>query len=143
MIELSFTTRIPLAVMIAIGIKQRENRAAMPKPAAGRCAMTCSKSSDAREYANFLAWAERVFKLGSVCLASRMGASRKLAREVLPYNPDAWIDKSKTKIGYEIPFTRVFYVYKELEKAADIAEHIKSHEKSLMEKLDKLFGEKE
>ncbi len=59
---LAFTTRIPLAVMIVMGIKQWENRAAMPKPAAGRCAMTCSKSSDAREYANFLAWAERVFK---------------------------------------------------------------------------------
>ena len=62
-------------------------------------------------------------------------------REVLPYNPDAWIDKSKTKVGYEIPFTRVFYVYKELEKAADIAARIKVHEKNLMEKLNKLFGE--
>ncbi len=62
-------------------------------------------------------------------------------REVLPYNPDAWIDRSKTKVGYEIPFTRVFYVYKELEKAADIAERIKAHEKSLMDKLNKLFGE--
>lgn len=48
--------------MIATGIKRWENRAAMPEPAAGRCAMTCSKSSDAREYANFLAWAKRVFK---------------------------------------------------------------------------------
>ena len=63
------------------------------------------------------------------------------AREVLPYNPDAWIDKSKTKIGYEIPFTRVFYVYKELEKASDIAERIKAHEKSLMNKLNTLFEE--
>ena len=63
------------------------------------------------------------------------------AREVLPYNPDAWIDKTKTKVGYEIPFTRVFYVYKELEKAADIAERIKAHEKSLMDKLNALFGE--
>ena len=61
--ELAFTTRIPLAVMmIAMGIKRWENRAAMPITAKGRCAMTCSKSSDAREYANFLAWAERVFK---------------------------------------------------------------------------------
>jgi type I restriction enzyme M protein len=33
------------------------------------------------------------------------------AREVLPHVPDAWIDKSKTKRGYEIPFTRHFYVY--------------------------------
>ena len=62
MIELAFTTRIPLAVMIVMGIKQWENRAAMPEPASGRCAMTCSKSSDAREYANFCAWAEQVFK---------------------------------------------------------------------------------
>ena len=62
MVELAFTTRIPLAVMIAMGVKQWENRSAMPVPAKGRCAMTCSKSSDAREYANFLAWAERAFK---------------------------------------------------------------------------------
>jgi type I restriction enzyme M protein len=32
-------------------------------------------------------------------------------REVLPHVPDAWIDKSKTKIGYEIPFNRYFYQY--------------------------------
>ena len=62
MIELAFTTRIPLAVMIAMGIKQWENRSVMPVPARGQCAMTCSKSSDAREYVNFLAWAEHAFK---------------------------------------------------------------------------------
>ncbi|WP_168705204.1 type I restriction-modification system subunit M [Gordonia paraffinivorans] len=33
------------------------------------------------------------------------------AREVLPHVPDAWIDHDKTKIGYEIPFTRHFYRY--------------------------------
>lgn len=32
-------------------------------------------------------------------------------REVVPHIPDAWIDKSKTKVGYEIPFTRHFYKY--------------------------------
>lgn len=62
-------------------------------------------------------------------------------REVLPYNKAAWIDKSKTKVGYEIPFTRTFYVYKQLEKADEIANRIEWHEKSLMEKLRKLFGE--
>ena len=61
-------------------------------------------------------------------------------REVLPYNKDAWIDKSKTKIGYEIPFTRTFYEYKQLEKADDIAARIEEHEKNLMEKLRNLFG---
>ncbi|CCG03075.1 type I restriction-modification system subunit M [Blastococcus saxobsidens] len=32
-------------------------------------------------------------------------------REVLPHVPDAWVDHTKTKIGYEIPFTRFFYRY--------------------------------
>ena len=31
-------------------------------------------------------------------------------REVLPHAPDAWIDHEKTKVGYEIPFNRHFYV---------------------------------
>ena len=31
--------------------------------------------------------------------------------EVKPFVPDAWIDHTKTKIGYEIPFTRQFYTY--------------------------------
>ena len=34
-----------------------------------------------------------------------------MAREVLPHVPDAWVDHDKTKVGYEIPFTRHFYVY--------------------------------
>ena len=33
-------------------------------------------------------------------------------REVLPHVPDAWVDYDKTKIGYEIPINRHFYVYK-------------------------------
>lgn len=63
-----------------------------------------------------------------------------LAREVLPYNPHAWIDRSKTKVGYEIPFTRTFYEYKPIEPAADIAKRIEAHEQSLMQKLHDLFG---
>ena len=43
------------------------------------------------------------------------------AREVLPYAPDAWIDHSKTKVGYEIPMTRYFYEYQAPEAVADIA----------------------
>ena len=63
------------------------------------------------------------------------------AREVLPFRPGAWIDRSKTKVGYEIPFTKTFYEYKELEPADEIAKRIEAHERSLMEKLHALFGE--
>lgn len=63
-----------------------------------------------------------------------------ISREVLPYNPDAWVDESKSKIGYEIPFTRTFYEYKELEASADIAKRIADREQSLMAKLHTLFS---
>jgi len=46
-------------------------------------------------------------------------------REVLPYAPDAWIDESKTKVGYEIPFTRYFYEYKEPRPLVEIDADLK------------------
>ena len=46
------------------------------------------------------------------------------AREVLPYAPDAWIDKTKTKVGYEIPMTRYFYEYQIPEASDDILSRI-------------------
>ena len=63
------------------------------------------------------------------------------SREVLPFNPDSWIDQNKTKVGYEIPFTRTFYEYKDIEPAEQIARRIEGHERSLMKKLHELFGE--
>ena len=46
------------------------------------------------------------------------------AREVLPYAPDAWIDHSKTKVGYEIPMTRYFYEYQAPDAVEDIVARI-------------------
>lgn len=51
-----------------------------------------------------------------------------LAREVLPHVPDAWIDHTKTKIGYEIPFTRHFYVYTPPRPLAEIDAELKALE---------------
>jgi len=62
-------------------------------------------------------------------------------REVKPYNQQDWIDTNKTKIGYEIPFTRYFYKYEAPEKSEDIAARIAVREKSIMDSLNKLFGE--
>ncbi|MBK7105535.1 MAG: SAM-dependent DNA methyltransferase [Ignavibacteriae bacterium] len=45
-------------------------------------------------------------------------------REVLPHVPDAWIDETKTKIGYEINFTKYFYVYKPLRNLEDIKQDL-------------------
>lgn len=61
------------------------------------------------------------------------------AREVLPYAPDAWIDKTKTKVGYEIPMTRYFYEYKQPEAADDILSRIISLEEDISISLKSLF----
>ncbi|MDP3388089.1 MAG: class I SAM-dependent DNA methyltransferase [Eubacteriales bacterium] len=60
-------------------------------------------------------------------------------REVLPFAPDAWIDKSKSKIGYEIPFTRYFYKYEEPKPSADIMKKILEIEKELDGALAEVF----
>ena len=64
-----------------------------------------------------------------------------IAREVLPYNPDAWVDEAKTKVGYEIPFTRTFYEYTKIEESDVIAARISEREQSLMAKLHQLLNE--
>lgn len=61
------------------------------------------------------------------------------AREVLPYAPDAWIDKSKTKVGYEIPMTRYFYEYQPPEPVNDIVERIQTLEREIADSLNALF----
>ena len=47
-------------------------------------------------------------------------------REVLPHAPDAWIDDEKTKVGYEIPFNRHFYVFKPPRPLAEIDAELKT-----------------
>ncbi|MFF3842872.1 N-6 DNA methylase [Streptomyces sp. NPDC001930] len=61
-----------------------------------------------------------------------------LKREVLPHVPDAWIDHTKTKIGYEIPFTRHFYVYKPPRPLVEIDAELKALEAEIQELLGKV-----
>ncbi|MDO4400923.1 MAG: class I SAM-dependent DNA methyltransferase, partial [Coriobacteriia bacterium] len=72
-----------------------------------------------------------------------------MAREVLPYAPDAWIEPRKQKkgqllelrdggtVGYEIPFTRHFYEYTPLRPSSEILAEIRELEASIAEKLQK------
>ena len=73
-----------------------------------------------------------------------------MAREVLPYVPDAkwfWEEnlgakKPVIKIGAEIPFTRYFYKYTQPEKSEVLEEKFLTLEKSVSERIKKLFGGK-
>lgn len=52
-----------------------------------------------------------------------------MKREVLPHVPDAWVDESKTKVGYEVNFTKYFYKYKPLRSLEEIRADILALEK--------------
>ncbi len=59
-------------------------------------------------------------------------------KNVIPYNPNAYTDRTKDKIGYEIPFTRIFYKFVEPRASQDIYDELKkltSEEKVLMKEL--------
>lgn len=61
-------------------------------------------------------------------------------REVLPFAEDAWIDEKKSKVGYEIPFTRYFYKYEAPQPSAEIMAEILELEKELEGSLQEVFG---
>ena len=60
-------------------------------------------------------------------------------REVLLFAPDAWIDEKKSKVGYEIPFTRYFYKYEAPQPSAEIMAEILELEKELEGSLQEVF----
>ena len=61
------------------------------------------------------------------------GIDEYFLREVKPHLPDAWIDESKTKTGYEINFTKYFYEFKPLRSLAEIKADILALEESSLE----------
>ena len=63
-----------------------------------------------------------------------------MARNVLPYNPDAWIDTKKSKVGYEIPFTREFYKYVAPRRSEDIFAHLQELEEQETALMAKIMG---
>ena len=56
-------------------------------------------------------------------------------REVKPHAADAWIDDEKTKVGYEIPFNRHFYVFKPPRALAEIDAELKGVTDRIMDML--------
>jgi type I restriction enzyme M protein len=61
-------------------------------------------------------------------------------REVKPHVPDAWIDESRTKVGYEIPFNRHFYRYTPPRPLEEIKAEIKTTEQDIMKLLAEVTG---
>jgi type I restriction enzyme M protein len=61
-------------------------------------------------------------------------------REVTPHIRDAWIDRSKTKVGYEIPFTRHFYVYTPPRPLAEIDTELRDLESQIQKLLGEVTG---
>jgi len=60
-------------------------------------------------------------------------------REIQPFMPDAWVDKSKTKVGYEIPFNRYFYKYEAPRSSSNLMNEILQLEEELDGAIKELF----
>ncbi len=60
-------------------------------------------------------------------------------REVKPHVPDAWIDESKTKVGYEVPFTRHFYKYTPIRPLDEIEADIRKLEAEIQGMLGEVL----
>lgn len=63
-----------------------------------------------------------------------------MEKNVYPYAPDAWIDEKKSKVGYEIPFTREFYKYVAPRKSEDIYAHLQELNAQEEELMSKIMG---
>lgn len=63
-----------------------------------------------------------------------------MKKNVYPYAPDAWIDEKKTKIGYEIPFTREFYKYVAPRKSEEIYASLQELDRQEQELMAKIIG---
>ncbi|MEX1164303.1 MAG: N-6 DNA methylase [Nitriliruptor sp.] len=66
------------------------------------------------------------------------GVDDHLKSEVLPHASDAWVDHTKTKLGYEIPVTRIFYRYQPPRPLAEIDADIKQVEQEILKLLEKV-----
>jgi type I restriction enzyme M protein len=75
-----------------------------------------------------------------VPLLEEGGIEAFIRREVLPYTPDAWIDESATKIGYEVSFTRHFYKPQPLRTLDEISAEIRALEKETEGMLAEIVG---
>lgn len=69
------------------------------------------------------------------------GFQEYFEKEIKQFNPDAWIDEKKTKVGYEIPFARLFYKFEQPEKSDDIGARIKKIEEEIVKSFEALSGE--
>ena len=65
----------------------------------------------------------------SIPMTFEGGIEEFIKKEVLPYHADAFVDESKTQIGYEINFMTYFYKAKELKSVKDIVDRIKELER--------------
>jgi len=61
-----------------------------------------------------------------------------MTNEVLPYVSDAWVDHTKTRVGYDLPFTRLFYVYEPPRPLDEIRKDLRQSQERILELLSEV-----
>ncbi len=127
-------TKVLKAEMKRRGVK-------VPAPVEKAILSACSERDEAAEVCTVNGAAEPDTELRDYeNVPLREDINAYMAREVLPHVPDAWVDPSKTKVGYEIPFTRHFYVYEPPRPLSVIESEIRELEGEIQGMLAQVFA---
>ena len=114
------TVKAPVIKMLIKALSERDDAADICKDAKGEP----EEDSDLRDFEN---------------VPLQDDVEEYFSREVLPHVPDAWMDRSKDKIGYEINFTKEFYEYKSLRSLDEIRKDILALEKEAGGVMDEVL----
>ena len=117
-------------------VKKVHKRGAEPDPLRGLFAAEIDGKEVVVEYESD----SDLRDIEQVPLLEEGGIRAFIRREVLPYVPDAWIDESKTKKGYEISFNRVFYKPPELRSLDSIRADIRALEQETEGLVNEIIG---
>ena len=119
----NFKLSSPIQKAIENALSERDETAEPAKDAKGNL----KADSDLRDYEN---------------IPVTQDIDEYFKNEVTKYVPDAWIvDETRSKIGYEIPFTRHFYVYTPLRPLEEIDKNLKENQKEISELQERVLGE--
>lgn len=125
-----------------LNFEENDNCRIFPNDFFGRYELTvCQPKRDANGKVIEKRGKKEVSKTDTESIAIGTDWKKYFSHEVLPHiDPESWVDISKTRVSYEINFSRYFYKYEQLPASTDVAAIIRNREKNIQRLLSNLFN---
>ena len=125
-----------------LNFEENDNCRIFPNDFFGRYELTvCQPKRDANGKVIEKRGKKEVSKTDTESIAIGTEWKKYFSHEVLPHiDPESWVDISKTRVSYEINFSRYFYKYEQLPASTDVAAIIRNREKNIQRLLSNLFN---